>query len=115
MQFEDMMQTKSVEWRWFLASTQCDKNHCRQAKCKKCNKVLSDRLEPMRKHLLHDCKQLSAAERSTYVMEAKSSNKESGQTPESQQPPNATSMVPQKRPAPDSISQYFSVGPERKH
>ena len=42
-------------------------------------------------------------------MEAKSSNKESGQTPESQQPPNTTSMVPQKRPAPDSISQYFST------
>ena len=35
MQFEDMMQTKSVEWRWFLASTQCDKNHRRQASATK--------------------------------------------------------------------------------
>jgi uncharacterized protein DUF659 len=104
MQFEDMVHTKSVEWRWFLASTKCDKNHRRHAKCKQCNKVLSGRQELMRKHLLHECKQISAAERSTYIIETKSSNQESEQTP-----PNATQMIPQKRPASDSISQYFST------
>ena len=81
MQFDNMnskVQQKSIEWRWFLASTKPDKNHRRQAKCKQCDKVLVGRLESMRKHLLQDCNEISAAERTSYIMEIKSLNLESG-------------------------------------
>jgi hypothetical protein len=123
MQFDNMnskVQQKSIEWRWFLASTKPDKNHRRQAKCKQCDKVLVGRLESMRKHLLQDCNEISAAERTSYIMEIKSLNLESGdggQTPDSQQQPNDILTVSRKRPYSDSIFQHFSTsvsGPRKK-
>src|SRR6267378_6952800 len=81
IQFENMQaQLKSIEWKWFLASTQRDKNNRRHAKCKQCDKVLAGRVEFMKKHLLHGCKRLSATDRATYIRETQSlPNNEKGE------------------------------------
>lgn len=113
LQFEKMQgQLKSVEWRWFLASTKYDKNHRRHAKCIQCDKVLPGRVESMRKHLLHECKQLSVTEKAAYMKETQSINQNRGssQTFDSQQSSTAmpAAIVPQKRPlAVSRISQHF--------
>jgi hypothetical protein len=73
IQFANMhTQLKPAKWKWFLASTQCDKSNRRQAKCKQCDKVMASRLESMRNHLLHECDQLSATEKATYMKETQS-------------------------------------------
>jgi hypothetical protein len=113
IQFEDMhTQLKSAEWKWFLASTRRDKNNRRHAKCKQCDKVMTGRLEFMRKHLLHECNQLSATEKATYMQETQSlpgKGVGSSQVSNSSQQSEATSTLAtsRKRPATGSLSQYF--------
>src|SRR6266850_1397973 len=117
VQFEDMQtQLKSAEWKWFLASTQRDKNNRRDAKCKQCDKVLAGRVESMKRHLLHECKRLSATDRAIYIRETqpllsneKVKSSQASAANNNQQSSEAAMVVSRKRPAAASISQYFPM------
>jgi len=117
IQFENLQaQLKSIEWKWFLASTQRDKNNRRHAKCKQRDKVLAGSVEFMKKHLLHGCKRLSATDRATYIRETQSlPNNEKGESSQASansqqlQSSQARPVVPRKIPATALMPQHFPM------